>query len=57
MEAAVEVEDVHLANLVVVMVIKKLGAQLDKLVVVEEEEQVHLTIQQMEVVHLKVIQH
>jgi hypothetical protein len=57
MEAAEAVEDVHLVNLVEVMVIQKLGAQLDKLVVVEEEEQVHLTIQQVEEVHLKVIQH
>ena len=52
-----EVEDVHLVNLVEVMVIKKLGAHKEHLEVAEEEEPVHLAIQQMEVVHLKVIQH
>jgi hypothetical protein len=57
MAAEVEVEDVHLANRVVVMVIKKLGVRREHLEVVEEVVQVHLAIQQMEVVHLKDIQH
>jgi hypothetical protein len=57
MAAEVEVEDVHLANRVVVMVIKKLGVRREHLEVVEEVVQVLLVIQQMEVVHLKDIQH
>ena len=50
-------EDAHLVNRVEVMVIKKLGVRREHLEVVEEAVQVHLVIQQTEVVHHKVILH